>query len=170
MTRINEDRHHSLTRILFPFLVILFAGDWSGGPQRLALAASNTQGGTIRGRVVADIPDGCRVLPGVVVTLSGERLGDRKIQSISDMEGQFDFPSLLAGDYLITVEFSGFKKGLTIPFRGKKYKGRTGFTVFNITNHWNPRDVQSNLDSQQFGTFFNSPDRSVRLKFEFVKY
>jgi outer membrane receptor protein involved in Fe transport len=73
------------------------------------------------------------------------------------------FPQLVTLDLLIM-------KGLTIPFRGKKYKGRAGFTVFNITNHWNPRDVQNNLASPQFGTFFNSPDRSVRLKFEFVKY
>ena len=73
------------------------------------------------------------------------------------------FPRLFSFDLLVT-------KGLTIPFRGKKYKGRAGFTIFNITNHWNPRDVQNNIDSQQFGTFFNSPDRSVRLKFEFVKY
>jgi outer membrane receptor protein involved in Fe transport len=73
------------------------------------------------------------------------------------------FPQLVTLDLLIM-------KGLTIPFRGKRYKGRAGFTVFNITNHWNPRDVQNNLASPQFGTFFNSPDRSVRLKFEFVKY
>jgi len=73
------------------------------------------------------------------------------------------FPKLLSFDLLVT-------KGLSIPFRGKKYKGRAGFTIFNITNHWNPRDVQNNLASRQFGTFFNSPDRSVRLKFEFVKY
>jgi len=73
------------------------------------------------------------------------------------------FPSLLTLDLLVT-------KGVTIPFRGKKYKGRAGMTLFNITNHWNPRDVQNNLAAGQFGTFFNSPDRSVRLKFEFVKY
>ncbi|HEY2962577.1 MAG TPA: carboxypeptidase regulatory-like domain-containing protein [Pyrinomonadaceae bacterium] len=73
------------------------------------------------------------------------------------------FPSLVTLDLLVT-------KGLTIPFRGKKYKGRAGITIFNITNHWNPRDVQNNLDARQFGTFFNSAERSVRLKFEFVKY
>ena len=73
------------------------------------------------------------------------------------------FPRLFSLDLLVT-------KTLQIPFRGKKYKGRAGFTLFNITNHWNPRDVQNNLASEQFGTFFNSPGRSVRLKFEFVKY
>jgi Carboxypeptidase regulatory-like domain len=73
------------------------------------------------------------------------------------------FPPLMTFDVLVT-------KGLSIRFRGKKYKGRAGLTVFNITNHWNPRDVQNNLASIQFGTFYNSAERSVRLKFEFVKY
>ena len=73
------------------------------------------------------------------------------------------FPQLVTFDVLVT-------KGLTIRFRGKKYKGRAGLTVFNITNHWNPRDIQNNLASEQFGTFYNSPGRRFRLKFEFVKY
>jgi outer membrane receptor protein involved in Fe transport len=73
------------------------------------------------------------------------------------------FPQLMTLDVLVM-------KALTIPFRGKKYKGRAGVTVFNVTNHWNPRDVQNNLASPNFGTFYNSPDRSLRLKFEFVKY
>ena len=73
------------------------------------------------------------------------------------------FPSLMTLDLLVT-------KGIRIPFRGKKYKGRVGVTIFNITNHWNPRDVQNNVDSQQFGAFYNSPDRSFRTKFEFVKF
>ncbi len=73
------------------------------------------------------------------------------------------FPQLATLDLLVT-------KGLKIPFRKKKYKGRVGLTIFNITNHWNPRDVQNNLASPQFGTFYNSPRRSFRTKFEFVKF
>ena len=73
------------------------------------------------------------------------------------------FPQLFTLDVLVM-------KGLKIPLRGKKYKGRAGVTIFNITNHWNPRDVQNNIASSQFGTFFNSIGTSVRLKFEFVKY
>jgi len=73
------------------------------------------------------------------------------------------FPSLATFDLLIT-------KGVSIPFRGKKYKGRVGLSIFNITNHWNPRDVQNNLDSLNFGTFYNSPYRSFRTKFELVKF
>ena len=68
------------------------------------------QGGSIKGKVVADIPDQRRILPGLVVMLSGDRLGERKLQSVTDREGQFDFQGLVAGDYVVTVEFSGFKK------------------------------------------------------------
>ena len=73
------------------------------------------------------------------------------------------FPQLVTLDLLVT-------KGLKIPFRGKTYRGRVGVTVFNITNHWNPRDVQNNLASSAFGTFYNSVGRSFRTKFEFVKF
>ena len=55
-------------------------------------------------------------------------------------------------------------------FRGKKMPGRFGVKVFNLTNHWNPRDFQNNIDAADFGTFYNSPHRGIRLKFEFVKY
>jgi len=73
------------------------------------------------------------------------------------------FPSLVTFDVLVT-------KGVTIPFRGKKYRGRVGLSVFNITNHWNPRDFQNNIDSLNFGTFYNSVGRSFRTKFELVKF
>jgi Carboxypeptidase regulatory-like domain len=103
----DKDRHYRLTRILFPFLVILFiTGPATLSPGGTALA----QGGSIRGKIVADIPDQRKPLPGVVVTLSGDRLGDKNLQSISDAEGQFDFQGLIAGEYVVTVEFSGFKK------------------------------------------------------------
>jgi hypothetical protein len=53
-----------LTRILLAFLVTVFL---VGGPERLLLVTASTQGGNIRGRVVADIPDQRRILPGVVI-------------------------------------------------------------------------------------------------------
>jgi hypothetical protein len=73
------------------------------------------------------------------------------------------FPNLFTLDVLVM-------KGLKIPFRGKTYRGRAGITFFNVTNHFNPRDVQNNIASPQFGGFYNSPGLSMRLKFEFVKY
>jgi hypothetical protein len=56
-------------------------------------------------------------------------------------------------------------KGLRIP-KFEKYKMRIGVAVFNITNHFNPRDVQNNLSSPRFGQFFNSLGTSIRGKFE----
>jgi len=76
----------------------------------LALLFFTPESGSIKGKVVADIPDQRRALPGVVVTLSGDRLSDKKLQSVTDSEGQFEFNGLVAGDYTVVVEFSGFKK------------------------------------------------------------
>ncbi len=45
------------------------------------------------------------------------------------------------------------------------HRARVGLQFFNLTNHFNPRDVQENLGSAAFGEFANSVDRQVRLKF-----
>lgn len=69
------------------------------------------------------------------------------------------FPRFFSLDLQVT-------KGVTIPFLGKKYRARVGVKIFNVTNHWNPRDVQSNIHSPAFGTFYNSVPRTFRGKFE----
>lgn len=56
-------------------------------------------------------------------------------------------------------------KGFRIP-NFESHKARIGVAVFNITNHFNPRDVQQNIDSPRVGEFFNSLGTSVRGKFE----
>jgi len=101
----SKYQHYKLTRIFLPFLVTVILASSSGVVQGKTL-----QTGSIKGKIVADIPDQRKPLSGVTVTLSSERLGDKRIQTISDMEGQYDFSSLVAGDYIVTVEFSGFKK------------------------------------------------------------
>src|SRR6266498_1892392 len=91
--------------------IILFIVTCSGFHTLVATAMQgNIQGGSIRGKVVADIPDQRKILAGVVVYLSGERLANKKIQSVSDDEGQYAFSGLIAGDYVISVELSGFKR------------------------------------------------------------
>jgi hypothetical protein len=106
----NKDQHYHITRIFIPILVTFFLTGFLTAATSVFGATPAPQGGRIHGKVVADIPDQRKALPGVVVTLSSDRLGDKKIQSDSDMEGQYDFPSLIAGEYILTVEFSGFKK------------------------------------------------------------
>jgi hypothetical protein len=50
--------------------------------------------------------------------------------------------------------------------RGRR--ARVGVQLFNLTDHFNPRDVQNNIDSPSFGAFANSVDRQVRAKFVFL--
>ena len=69
-----------------------------------------------------------------------------------------NFPTFMSLDVQVT-------KGFRIP-RFEKHKMRAGAAIFNITNHFNPRDVQNNLGSTSFGQFFNSLGPSVRGKFE----
>jgi len=68
------------------------------------------------------------------------------------------FPAFLSLDVQVT-------KGFRLP-RFEKHRMRVGLAVFNITNHFNPRDVQNNIGSLRFGQFFNSLGTSVRGKFE----
>jgi hypothetical protein len=49
------------------------------------------------------------------------------------------------------------------PFKNRKAK--VGFSVFNLFNHFDPRDVQNNVNSYRFGALFNSPPRTLRGKF-----
>jgi hypothetical protein len=54
---------------------------------------------------------------------------------------------------------------ITIPFRSERLKARVGFSVFNLLNRFNPRDVQSDIDSNRFGAMFNGVGRTWRGKF-----
>ena len=72
------------------------------------------------------------------------------------------FPTFLSLDAQVTKDF-------IIPRFIPKLDGkraRIGVAVFNLTNHFNPRDMQNNLGSLQFGQFFNSLGTSIRGKFE----
>jgi hypothetical protein len=53
-----------------------------------------------------------------------------------------------------------------LPFT-KERKFKVGLGVFNLLDHFNPRDVQNDLDSSRFGEFFNSPPRTFRGKLVF---
>jgi hypothetical protein len=44
---------------------------------------------------------------------------------------------------------------------------RAGIGVFNAFNHFNPRDVQNDIASNEFGDFFNDAWREYRGKFVF---
>ena len=52
-----------------------------------------------------------------------------------------------------------------LPHAGDRLKARVGFSVFNLVNHFNPRDVQADLDSDRYGAMFNGVGRTWRGKF-----
>ena len=57
----------------------------------------------------------------------------------------------------------------SIPMGAKHLRARAGLSVFNVLNHFNPRDVQNIAESTQFGQFSNDAWREYRgkLVFEF---
>ena len=65
--------------------------------------------------------------------------------------------------------FSSFDIQVTrrvfLSLHGKRIPARVGGGVFNLFNHFDPRDVQNNLTSARFGEFFNSSWREYRGKF-----
>ena len=107
----------------------------------------------------------------------GEIKAPLRITVMPGLEVRTGFPYSIVNDRL---DFVGFRnrerfpmfmsldatvlRGFKIPFLDKQ--ARAGVIIFNITNHFNPRDVQNNVTSPHFGQFFNSLGTSVRGKFE----
>jgi hypothetical protein len=68
------------------------------------------------------------------------------------------FPRFSSFDVQIT-------RPISLPFGERHLRARVGVGVFNLFNHFDPRDVQNNLASARFGGFFNSSWREYRGKF-----
>lgn len=64
------------------------------------------------------------------------------------------FPAYLSADVNITRAFRFF---------GEDFRG--GLLIQNLSGHFNPRDVISNVASDRFGTFLNDYGRRFRLRF-----
>jgi hypothetical protein len=60
-------------------------------------------------------------------------------------------------------------KSVSLPGEFKKYRAELGLKVFNITNHFNPRDFQNNLASDNFGGFSNGVGRKYGVRLVFTK-
>jgi outer membrane receptor for ferrienterochelin and colicin len=68
------------------------------------------------------------------------------------------FPRFSSLDLQIT-------RPLTLPLGEKHFHARVGMGVFNLFNHFDPRDVQNDVASVRFGQFFNTTWREYRGKF-----
>ncbi|MBV9770945.1 MAG: TonB-dependent receptor [Bryobacterales bacterium] len=68
------------------------------------------------------------------------------------------FPRFNSFDLQVTRPFP-------LPFAHEKIKSRIGFSVYNLLNHFNPRDVQDDIDSSRFASLFSGVGRTFRGKF-----
>ncbi|MFI5174586.1 MAG: carboxypeptidase regulatory-like domain-containing protein [Terriglobia bacterium] len=68
------------------------------------------------------------------------------------------FPAFIALDLGVSKEFKVWKK----------YRAKVTGKVFNLTDHFNPRDVQNNFASPQFGQFFSDLRRFYGADFEII--
>jgi hypothetical protein len=68
------------------------------------------------------------------------------------------FPRFSSFDLQVT-------RPITLHFGEKRMQARVGGGVFNLFNHFDPRDEQNNLASARFGEFFNTSWREYRGKF-----
>jgi hypothetical protein len=66
------------------------------------------------------------------------------------------YPTFVSLDMQVSKRFRVFQHNATV-----------GLKVFNIANHFNPRDYQGNLASAAFGAFANSVGRTFRGKWVF---
>src|SRR5208283_5268046 len=70
------------------------------------------------------------------------------------------FPRFSSFDLQVT-------RPISLPFGERHVKARAGFGVFNLFSHFNPRDVQNDISSAQFGGFYNDAWRVWRGKLVF---
>jgi len=70
------------------------------------------------------------------------------------------FPRFSSVDLQIT-------RPISVPFREHHIKARIGGGVYNLFGRFNPRDVQNDIASTNFGTFYNSPSVLFRGKLVF---
>jgi len=68
------------------------------------------------------------------------------------------FPTFSSFDIQVT-------RRIFLHIGGKRIPARIGGGAFNLFNHFDPRDVQNNLASTRFGSFFNTSWREYRGKF-----
>ncbi|MGH9811807.1 MAG: TonB-dependent receptor, partial [Candidatus Acidiferrales bacterium] len=60
---------------------------------------------------------------------------------------------------------SQFWRDFRVKAFGKVRTFRAGIRIFNLLDHFNPRDVQENLDAFNAGGFFNARGRLYRGRF-----
>jgi hypothetical protein len=91
-------------------------------------------------------------------------------QSVIDADRNFVGARNRAGRFPTFVSLDmQVMKSVNLPGRWKKYRAQLGVKVFNVTNHFNPRDFQNNLASSEFGALSNGVGRKYGTRITFEK-
>jgi hypothetical protein len=91
--------------------------------------------------------------------------------SVIDEDRNFVGPRNRAGRFpnFASLDLQVLKR-VSAPGRfSEKYRFKVGVKVFNLTNHFNPRDFQGNLASNEFGELYNGVGRKFGMKFVIEK-
>jgi outer membrane receptor for ferrienterochelin and colicin len=90
--------------------------------------------------------------------------------SIIDEDRNFVGPRNRAGRFPTFVSLDlQVLKTVSLPGRFNKYRAHLGLKLFNLTNHFNPRDFQNNLASDNFGAFTNGVGVKFGTRISFSK-
>jgi hypothetical protein len=85
---------------------------------------------------------------------------DQDWNFIGQENGAGRFPVFLGLD-------TKFQYPVDFTFRGHHIQFRAGLSIYDVINHFNPRDVQEHASSPYYGTFYNSVGRLFRLDGDF---
>jgi hypothetical protein len=85
---------------------------------------------------------------------------DQDWNFIGQENGAGRFPAFIGMD-------TKFQYPVDFTFRGHRIQFRAGLSVYDVINHFNPRDVQEHVSSPYYGTFYNSVGRLFRLDGDF---
>jgi outer membrane receptor for ferrienterochelin and colicin len=90
--------------------------------------------------------------------------------SLIDEDRNFVGPRNRAGRFPTFVSLDmQVLKTISLPGRFNKYRAHLGLKIFNVTDHFNPRDFQNNLASDNFGNFSNGISRKFGTRIWFSK-
>jgi hypothetical protein len=90
--------------------------------------------------------------------------------SLIDEDRNFVGPRNRAGRFPTFVSLDmQVLKTISLPGPFHKYRAHLGLKVFNLTNHFNPRDFQNNLASDSFGNLSNGVGRAFGTRISFSK-
>ncbi len=124
-----------------------------------------------RGRLPWDAPNrflvwGDLQLPAGIALAPVFEIRDGFPRSAYDEYLDFVVPRDGAGRYPLfaSLDLQAVKR-VAFAVGGRTWHARLGVKIFNLTDHFNPRDYQGNLTSAAFGSFYNGVGRTFRGKF-----